>query len=98
MLPEVIAGGAAVLGALISAGPAYLAARRSGKTAASEGSATREQLAALAERLDADREVSARDRAETREELRAIRREVREVAAWQVQHAAEHAAHGWPRA
>lgn len=91
MGPEFIAGTSAVLAALVTAGPAYLAARRSGRTAVDEGTATREALAALAERVEAANEAHERDRREVREILACLHREVRGLREWQVAHDAEHA-------
>ena len=92
MGPEAIAGTSAVLAALVTAGPAYLAARRSGKTAEHEGESTREVLAALGARLDVEAEARERDRAETREDIRHLRRDVRAIREWQAGHDAEHVA------
>src|SRR5690606_22956069 len=52
MGPELIAGTAAILAAAITAGPAYITARKSGRTATREGEATREAIAALHARVD----------------------------------------------
>ena len=80
MGPELIAGTAAILAAAITAGPAYMAARKSGRTATQEGTATREAIAALHARVD----VMATD-------LHLLRSEVADVRRWQVAHVTEHA-------
>src|SRR5690606_15481668 len=77
---ELIAGAAAILAAAITAGPAYLAARKAGRTATEEGTATREAIAALHARVD----VMAAD-------LHLLRSEVADVRRWQVAHATQHA-------
>jgi len=80
MGPELIAGTAAILAAAITAGPAYITARKTGRTATREGEATREAIAALHARVD----VMATD-------LHLLRSEVADVRRWQVAHATEHA-------
>lgn len=92
MEPEAVAGAAAVLAALVTAGPAYLAARRSGRTAKNEGRSTREVLTALDVRLEAEATARERDRAETREDIQGLRLDVRAVREWQASHATEHRA------
>ena len=77
---ELIAGAAAVLAAAITAGPAYLSARKSGRTATREGEATREAIAALHARVDA-----------VAEDVHYLRGEVSAVREWQIVHATEHA-------
>ena len=77
---ELIAGAAAVLAAAITAGPAYLSARKSGRTATREGEATREAIAALHARVDA-----------VAEDFHYLRGEVSAVREWQIVHATEHA-------
>ena len=80
MGPELIAGAAAILAAAITAGPAYMAARKSGRTATQEGTATREAIAALHARVDA-----------VADDVHCLRGEVAAVREWQVAHATEHA-------
>lgn len=80
MGPELIAGTAAILAAAITAGPAYMTARKSGRTATREGEATREAIAALHARVDA-----------VAEDVHHLRDEVAAVRWWQAAHAAEHA-------
>lgn len=77
---ELIAGVAAVLAAAITAGPAYMAARKSGRTATREGTATREAIAALHARVDA-----------VAEDVHHLRDEVAAVRWWQAAHATQHA-------
>lgn len=77
---ELIAGAAAVLAAAITAGPAYLSARKSGRTATQEGAATREAIAALHARVDA-----------VAEDVHLLRDEVAAVREWQIVHVTEHA-------
>ena len=78
MGPELIAGTAAVLAAAITAGPAYLSARKSGRTATREGEATREAIAALHARVDA-----------VAEDVHFLRGQVATVQEWQIAHTAE---------
>ena len=92
MGPELIAACAALLAAGVTAGPAYITARRSGKTAKDEGNATREAIAKLGARLDAAESGRLLDRAEAREDIRCLRRDVRAVREWQAGHDAEHVA------
>ena len=92
MDPVYITVGGTVLVALVTAGPAYLAARKSGKTAQAEGESTREALSVLAARMDADARIRDRDRAETREDLACLREDVQAVREWQAGHDAEHIA------
>ncbi|WP_431888723.1 hypothetical protein [Nocardiopsis alba] len=92
MSPELIAACGAVAVAVVTAGPAYLAARKSGRTAADEGTATRDAVAALSVRLDADGRARDRENAETRADLRALREDVSRVREWQAAHDAEHVA------
>jgi len=80
MGPELIAGTAAILAAAITAGPAYITARKTGRTAIQEGEATREAIAALHARVDA-----------VADEVRCLRGEVAAVREWQIVHATEHA-------
>ena len=80
MGPELIAGTAAILAAAITAGPAYMTARKSGRTATREGEATREAIAALHARVDA-----------VAEDVHYLRGEVSAVREWQIVHATEHA-------
>lgn len=80
MGPELIAGTAAILAAAITAGPAYMTARKSGRTATREGEATREAIAALHARVDA-----------VADDVLHLRGEVAAVREWQVAHATEHA-------
>lgn len=90
--PELIAACGAVVVATVTAGPAYLAARKSGRTAQTEGTQTREVLAALGERIDAADRARQHDRTEAREDLRHLREDVRDIRAWQAGHDAEHIA------
>lgn len=92
MGPELIAALSALLAAGITAGPAYMTARRSGKTAQHEGHATREAIAGLTTRLDVEERARRADRAETREDIRHLRRDVRAIREWQAGHDAEHVA------
>jgi len=78
MGPELIAGTAAILAAAITAGPAYIAARKSGRTATQEGTATREAIAALHARVDA-----------AAEDVRSLRSELATVREWQIVHTAQ---------
>lgn len=78
MGPELIAGTAAILAAAITAGPAYMTARKSGRTATREGEATREAIAALHARVDA-----------VAEDVRSLRSELVTVREWQIVHTAE---------
>jgi len=80
MGPELIAGTAAILAAAITAGPAYMAARKSGRTATEEGTATREAIAALHARVDA-----------VASEVYLLRGEVSAVREMQVAHIVDHA-------
>ena len=80
MGPELIAGTAAILAAAITAGPAYLTARKTGRTATQEGTATREAIAALHARVDA-----------VAEDVHLLRSEVADVRRWQAAHVTEHA-------
>lgn len=80
MGPELIAGTAAILAAAITAGPAYMTARKSGRTATREGEATREAIAALRARVDT-----------VVDEVHCLRGEVAAVREWQIVHATEHA-------
>jgi len=80
MGPELIAGAAAILAAAITAGPAYMAARKSGRTATQEGTATREAIAALHARVDA-----------VASEVYLLRSEVANVREMQIAHITEHA-------
>jgi len=77
---ELIAGVAAILAAAITAGPAYITARKTGRTATKEGTATREAIAALHARVDA-----------VAEDVHLLRSEVAAVRDWQIVHATEHA-------
>lgn len=77
---ELIAGAAAILAAAITAGPAYMTARKSGRTATREGTATREAIAALRARVDA-----------VADDVHLLRGEVAAVREWQIVHATEHA-------
>lgn len=96
MGPEVIAAAASVVVAAVTAGPAYMAARKAGRAAAetaeSEGAATREAVAALSARLGVEEAARIRERAETRADIRALRLDVRAVREWQAGHDAEHVA------
>lgn len=78
MGPELIAGTAAILAAAITAGPAYMAARKSGRTATQEGTATREAIAALHARVDA-----------VATDVHFLRGQVATVQEWQIAHTAE---------
>lgn len=80
MGPELIAGAAAIMAAAITAGPAYMTARKTGRTATREGEATREAIAALHARVDA-----------VAEDVHLLRGEVAAVREWQIVHATEHA-------
>lgn len=80
MGPELIAGAAAIMAAAITAGPAYMTARKTGRTATREGEATREAIAALHARVDA-----------VANEVHHLRGEVAAVREWQIVHATEHA-------
>src|SRR5690606_41075682 len=91
-------GAAAASGvvAAVTAGPAYMAARKAGRAAAetaeSEGGATREAVAALSARLGVEEAARIRERADTRADIRALRLDVRAVREWQAGHDAEHVA------
>lgn len=63
MAPEFAAAFAAVIAAAITAGPAYMAARRTGRTVETEGAATRECVARVEGRVDELREGVADIRA-----------------------------------
>jgi len=89
---ELIAALSALLAAGITAGPAYITARRSGRTAKDEGNATRAAIAGLSARLDAEESARNAQRAETREDIRCLRRDVRAIREWQAGHDAEHVA------
>lgn len=70
-----------VVGALVTAGPAYLLARRNNGAAAAEGQATRTAVTdALNQGLG---QVSGR--------LDAMHSDIKEVQAWQAEHTTEHA-------
>lgn len=87
MSPETAALISGIAVAAITAGPAYLSARRAASAASDEGALTREALEAAADVQGARLDALA---GELRADVREVRADLADVRAWTAGHTAEH--------